>query len=115
MDTNLIHTTAKILSNTPFPAVKEAATLVDKIVSQIDKAKGNEEYLEYFKTRIKAHQEILDKSPSQNQAAYTNYVKILKEILEYVKEVKNPGPFSHQFMKKIAQFMKAEDVSVYLK
>src|SRR6266487_684521 len=112
--TTHIHTALKVTANIPLPFASQAATLADAIISQVDQATYNEEYLEYFKERIKRHQANL-KNYSQNSdntddETYKNYVRVLKKILEYVKEVKKPGSFSDRFLKFFHNVINANEV-----
>ena len=109
MSTTPIHVGLKLLANLPMAG--QAALLADEIVKQVDQANYNQTYLKTFKKRIMAHQENLKKYPPKEELAYKNYVAVLKEILEYIKEVRKPGSFSQKFLIFFQNVIKAGEVS----
>ncbi|GBC06224.1 hypothetical protein RclHR1_00670016 [Rhizophagus clarus] len=94
------------------PACQSVAKLAEEILTLVDDAIRNQEILKLLAERVEASSLwLLEQKPEEKKCklAFERYIKVLKEIKKYVKELRKPGKFSARFRNKVVEFFTARE------
>ncbi|KAG9295829.1 hypothetical protein G9A89_009058 [Geosiphon pyriformis] len=105
-----INTTIQVAKMVPF--IQNAAEICDVIFQLATTAQHNKVVCKALSERVRIKQKWLEQeAPSEKcQKAFEQYISILKEIRDYIVELRAPGPFGSRFMKKVMKIVGANDV-----
>ncbi|KAG9287199.1 hypothetical protein G9A89_001607 [Geosiphon pyriformis] len=94
-------TTIQVAKIVPF--IQNAADICGIIFQLATTAQHNKAVCKALAERVKVKQQWLEQeAPSGKcQKAFEKYISVLKEIREYIVELRAPGPFSSRFLEKL--------------
>ncbi|CAG8460716.1 12757_t:CDS:2 [Ambispora gerdemannii] len=98
------------------PLAESACKLADKLIECAENAKRHKKVCKQLSKRVKAANETIKANPPTSmflEKQYKNYIAVLTETIEYVKEIKKPSSFSEKFKLHFLSFVNANDNMEY--